>query len=211
MPRLSKSAGLQRREALVSVAEKLFLKNGYENITVSQLTDSLDLAKGTFYYHFKSKENLLVAVSERLIINTHRKLEEAHERSDKSPMWQLREMLSILHDDFYRNRAIWKLVYDDRNISMHRKVAKAAGKRMTPLLADVLYEAREARLIDTPHPKETAEVLINMFDLFSRQLCARASHERRVRIFETLRFVLARVLGEKAIPEFQGTHTRLES
>ena len=208
MPRLSEAAGLERREALVSIAEEQFLKNGYENITVSNLTDSLNLAKGTFYYHFKSKEDLLVAVSERLINNTHQKLEEIHQRSDKDPIWQLKQMLNVLHDDFYRNRSIWKLVYDDRNISMHHKVANAAGKRLTPLIADVLQEGIESGQFDVPHPAEAAETLMNMFDLFSRRLCMHRSHEKRLRIFETLRHVLTALFGAQCIPDFQGSHTR---
>jgi len=41
-----------------------------------------------------------------------------------------------------------------------------------------------------------------LFDHMSRQLCAKTDHARRVRIFQTFRHLLKRIVGEKCIPEF---------
>lgn len=201
MPRLSKTAEMERRYQLIAIAEQLFLKNGYENTTVKQIVDSLNLAKGTYYYHFRSKADILIAVSEKLTGETQEKLRAVH-RQDGDVLWQIGEILSIFHDDFYRNRAIWKLVYHDNNAAMHKQVTKTAGKLFVPLLTDVLQEGIDNNRIDIPHAKETAEVLISLFDVFSRQLCFSRGHERRIRIFETLRFVTGRLLGEECIPDF---------
>lgn len=201
MPRLSKAAARERREDLIAVAERLFLTQGYENTTVNQIIASLDLAKGTYYYHFRSKEDILVAVSDKLISDTRQKLLGAYDRTEKDVLWRIREILSIFHDDFYRNRAIWKLVYHDKNAALHKQVSKIGGRRFTPLLEDVLQEGMDKHVIQVPHAHETAQVLISLFDLFSRQLCIARGHDRRVRIFETLRYMIGQILGEACIPE----------
>jgi len=205
MPRLSKSAAKERRQDLIDVAAQLFLKQGYENTTVNQIINSLNLAKGTYYYHLKSKEDILIAVSDKLISDTQKKLVTIHKQNEKDVLWRLREILSIFHDDFYRNRTIWKLVYHDNNVAMHKQVTKIGGKRFTPLLTDVLQEGMEKDLIHVPHARETAQVLISIFDIFSYQLCSTRGHDKRVRIFETLRYLIGQILGKDCIPEFKSS------
>lgn len=196
---------MERRQNLINVAAKLFLKQGYENTTVNQIIGSLNLAKGTYYYHFQSKEAILVAVSDKLIGDTQEKLMAIHGQNHKDVLLRIREILSIFHNDFYRNRNIWKLVYHDKNVAMHKQVKKIGAKKFTPLLADVLQEGKDEGLIQVPHAHETAQVLIAIFDIFSYQLCAARGHEKRARIFETLRYLIGQILGKECIPEFRSS------
>jgi AcrR family transcriptional regulator len=204
MPRLSKAAAQERRQKLITVAERLFLNQGYENTTVNQIIGSLNFAKGTYYYHFQSKEGILIAVSDKLISDTRQKLRAAHKQKEKDVLWRIREILSIFHDDFYRNQAIWRLVYNDNNAPLHKQVSKIGAKKLTPLLTDVLQEGMDKDLVQVPHAHETAQVLISLFDIFSRQLCAARGHDKRLRIFETLRYMIGQILGKDCIPEFGG-------
>ena len=205
MPKLSKTAAKERRGQLITVAEQLFLKQGYENTTVNQIIDSLKLAKGTYYYHFSSKQDILIAVSDKLISDTQQKLVAIHQQTSMDVLWRIREILSVFHDDFYRNRTIWKLVYHDNNVAMHKQVTKIGGKRFTPLLTDVLQEGMDKELILVPHARETAQLLISVFDFFSYQLCCARGHDKRVRIFETLRYMIGQILGADCVPEFESS------
>jgi len=204
MPRLSKAAAMERRQELISVAEQLFLKQGYEHTTVNQIIGALNLAKGTYYYHFHSKEDILIAVSDKLISDTREKLLGVHKQTDRDVLWRIRKILSIFHDDFFRNRAIWKLIYHDKNVAMHKQVSKIGAKSFTPLLTDVLHEGKEQGLVNVPHAHETAQILISLFDIFSLQLCVARGHDKRVRIFETLRYMIGQILGKNCVPEFSG-------
>ena len=55
----------QRRDELMDAAQRLFLKQGVASTTIDQITSSADIAKGTFYLHFSSKDDLLVALGEQ--------------------------------------------------------------------------------------------------------------------------------------------------
>jgi AcrR family transcriptional regulator len=61
----------QKREAtrqeILAAAKELFQKKGYEETSIDDIVLSADLAKGTFYYHFDSKEELLVALQEEVL------------------------------------------------------------------------------------------------------------------------------------------------
>ncbi len=52
---------------ILDTAQKLFIEKGYEHTTVQDIIDNLGgLTKGAIYHHFKSKEDILNAVTERL-------------------------------------------------------------------------------------------------------------------------------------------------
>jgi AcrR family transcriptional regulator len=55
----------QRRDDLMNAAQALFLEQGIEPTTIDQITSSADVAKGTFYLYFESKEDVLQALRKR--------------------------------------------------------------------------------------------------------------------------------------------------
>ena len=55
----------ERREELMNAAQSLFLKHGVVSTTIEQITTRADLAKGTFYLYFSSKEDILAALGDR--------------------------------------------------------------------------------------------------------------------------------------------------
>lgn len=66
-PRASERASGDSRRALLDAAAKLIAKRGYRGTTVDDVVAGSGLSKGTFYWHFKSKEDLLLAVLEERI------------------------------------------------------------------------------------------------------------------------------------------------
>jgi len=53
-------------EKILNVSKKLFIEKGYEQTTVLDIVDNLGgLTRGAFYHHFKSKEEVLLALVER--------------------------------------------------------------------------------------------------------------------------------------------------
>ena len=45
----------ETRRRIVETAMRLFTERGYDNVTVADITDAADVAKGTFFTHFPSK------------------------------------------------------------------------------------------------------------------------------------------------------------
>ena len=55
----------QRREEFINAAEKLFKETGVVETTVNAIVKELDVAKGLFYYYFKSKDDVIEAISKK--------------------------------------------------------------------------------------------------------------------------------------------------
>jgi len=50
---------LQTRRQLIDAAVELVLEKGYQAVTIFDITERADLGRGTFYIHFKDKEDVL--------------------------------------------------------------------------------------------------------------------------------------------------------
>ncbi len=55
----------ERREEFIDAAERLFKKNGVMGTTINAIVDEMNVAKGLFYYYFKSKDDVIDAISEK--------------------------------------------------------------------------------------------------------------------------------------------------
>jgi len=56
---------LQRRNDILDAAEQLFFKKGFETVTMDQIAKKAELAKGTLYLYFKTREDLHYAIVNR--------------------------------------------------------------------------------------------------------------------------------------------------
>jgi AcrR family transcriptional regulator len=69
-----------RREELMDAAEQLFLAQGIAATSVDAIVAGADVAKGTFYLYFQSKEQLLAALQQRFIDDVCTELQAAVDR-----------------------------------------------------------------------------------------------------------------------------------
>jgi len=91
----------KREEEILLKAKHLFSQKGYHSLTVSDIVDSLGIARGTFYLYFKNKDDIYRKVLEETV----KKIRERLKRLPfDRPLEQLRENLL----------AVLKLMEEDR-------------------------------------------------------------------------------------------------
>lgn len=66
-----------RREELMDAAQALFLEKSFSATSVDEIVKSADVAKGTFYLHFKTKEDVLLALQARFIDDFCKRMQDA--------------------------------------------------------------------------------------------------------------------------------------
>lgn len=70
----------ERKMEILDTAEHLFETQGFDNTSTNDILNEIGIARGTLYYHFKSKEEILDAIISRL---TRQLLEKAKSLSRK--------------------------------------------------------------------------------------------------------------------------------
>lgn len=83
------------RNHIVEAADRLFYRQGYEHTSFADIADAVKISRGNFYYHFKSKDEILDAVINLRLANT-RKMLERWESEGKQPLDRIRSFIHIL-------------------------------------------------------------------------------------------------------------------
>lgn len=76
------------RQRIVEAADVLFYQRGFENTSFADIADQVKLSRGNFYYHFKTKDEILSAVIELRAAHTQAMLEH-WTTSAETPMARL--------------------------------------------------------------------------------------------------------------------------
>ena len=76
----------EKKEHLVSVAHDLFNQYGFHAVGIDQIIADSGVAKTTLYRHFKSKDDLIVAVLRRAHDDMTRQMRAAAEAADDNPL-----------------------------------------------------------------------------------------------------------------------------
>lgn len=82
-PKIKQSPKLppeRRREQLLSAARQLFLKKGYRGTSIEEIARRAGLTKGAYYHHFRSKEDILIALLESLDCRLWEHMEQLPDR-----------------------------------------------------------------------------------------------------------------------------------
>lgn len=87
-------------QQIVEAADRLFYEQGFEATSFAHIAEAVGLSRGNFYYHFKSKDEILSAVIDRRLANTQAMLDGWEAQGDR-PADRIRSFIEILN----RNRA----------------------------------------------------------------------------------------------------------
>ena len=83
------------RDHIIEAADRLFYQQGYEHTSFSDIADVVQISRGNFYYHFKSKDEILDAVVDARLAST-RKMLERWEIEGKQPADRIQSFIDIL-------------------------------------------------------------------------------------------------------------------
>jgi AcrR family transcriptional regulator len=70
------------RERIVEAADLLFYQQGYEQTSFSHVAEAVGITRGNFYYHFKTKDEILDAVIGRRLASTSEMLKGWERKGD---------------------------------------------------------------------------------------------------------------------------------
>ncbi len=83
------------RERIVEAADQLFYRQGFEHTSFTDIADAVQISRGNFYHHFKSKDEILDAVIGMRLANTRTMLDR-WEVEGESPADRIRSFIHIL-------------------------------------------------------------------------------------------------------------------
>ncbi|MEJ2763484.1 TetR/AcrR family transcriptional regulator [Photobacterium sp. MCCC 1A19761] len=83
------------RDRIVDQADQLFYEQGFEHTSFAQIAEALGISRGNFYYHFKTKDEILDAVISHRLVRTNSTLDNWELKGD-TPIERIRSFINIL-------------------------------------------------------------------------------------------------------------------
>ncbi|QQK74855.1 TetR/AcrR family transcriptional regulator [Salicibibacter cibarius] len=150
----------ERRNEILDVAETLFTTKGYANTTINDILQMVGIAKGTFYYYFRSKEDVMDAVVIRFIDSGTEAAKMIAANANLEAPEKIFQIIMAQNPNASREKRMLEELHDVHNAEMHQKSLVETIRRLTPVLTDVVEQGIAEGSFTTPYPKEMVEFLL---------------------------------------------------
>jgi len=158
--------GEKRKQDLLKIAYDMFSQIGYENTSVDMIIEKAGIAKGTYYYYFESKEQMLEDVIGMILdLETEKALEVKN--ADLPAPRKLMAVIACFKPDVSESSMVDALNKPE-NIVMHERFNEKLIERVVPIISDVAYQGIEEGIFacdDVPERIRMILILANkVFD-----------------------------------------------
>ncbi|WP_309119934.1 TetR/AcrR family transcriptional regulator [Paenibacillus sp.] len=188
----------KRRNEILDAADELFGRKGYDGTSTNDILEKVGIARGTLYYHFKSKEDLMDALIDRYNVRLLRAAQEAAEDKSIPVVERMIRVVMALNLSGGSSKEIMEHIHKPQNALMHRKIQGAIVNGVTPILTGVIREGIEQGLFDTPFPYACMEmVVIYASTVLDDDMVEMTNEEREIRM-QALIFNAERLLGAES-------------
>ncbi len=170
---------------ILDVAFRLFMEQGYEHTSIQDIIDHLGgLSKGAIYHHFKSKEDILIAVTDRMTAESNQMLASIRDRMDLCGKDKLKMIFKesirrpVQNDiftvapDFHNNP---KLLFG----LLHETIEEAAPDYILPIIRQGISDGS----IQTDYPEQLAELILLAANVWMNPMIFDSSEEESYRKF----------------------------
>ena len=158
----------ERRNEIIETAGKLFEEKGYEQTQVQDIVNEIGVAKGLFYYYFKSKDEVMEELADRYadaIIDAVNKLIY----KDISTFDKINRIFQIFIDSAEKKFGIFMGILNVKNGITHERIFFNVGKKMVPLVTELILSGNDNGECNCSDPKFITEFLVSgLFNIMNQ-------------------------------------------
>ncbi|MFW6076534.1 MAG: TetR family transcriptional regulator C-terminal domain-containing protein, partial [Hyphomicrobiales bacterium] len=88
------------KERLLDVGLTMLLRHGYNDLGIQALLDSAAVPKGSFYHHFRSKEDFALQVIDRYMVEVHKGLDASLGDTTLPPLDRVRKFFELTREKY---------------------------------------------------------------------------------------------------------------
>lgn len=195
-----------KKEQILDKALHLFLEKGFDKTSISDILDSLDIARGTLYYHFESKEAIMDAIIARQAQKVIQKVEKIVDDHSLPVYDKLFALFAAMNfSDLNGGQQMIDYLNQPQNALFHEKNNQMIVEKISPLLAQVIEEGIQKTNFENPFPLYTSEMILILIIGFLDNRLADLSQEELLERMDSLLHNIERLLGapEGALQTFK--------
>ncbi|WP_375200451.1 TetR/AcrR family transcriptional regulator [Bacillus sp. RS11] len=185
----------ERRNEILDAADELFGQKGFDGTSTNDILEKVGIARGTLYYHFKSKEDIMDSLIERYNAQILGAAKEIAVNKNIPVNERIIRVVMALNISSGNGKEIIDHIHKPQNALMHQKIQKVIINGLPPILTEIIREGIEQGLFSTPYPYECMEMVVAYTNtVFDDDLVEMSKEERASRI-PAFVFNVERLLG----------------
>ncbi len=157
----------ERKDQILDAATHVFSEHGFHEAHVDDIAEEAGLSKGTLYWYFKSKDDIIIALLDRLFEFGASGVREL--QSKEIPATEmLRQSVGLLIKDLDHWIKLIPLTYEFLGLLFRRKIVKTAFKRYfrhyMDLITPIIQQGIDAGEFQAESAKEVAIAIGAIFE-----------------------------------------------
>lgn len=153
-----------KRREILDAAQRLVFSKGYEQMSIQDILDDVQISSGAFHHYFDSRRALLEAFVERIKQEVEKSLlpiiRDPHLNALEKfqGFFDTLDRLRVAHKtDVVRLGRIW---YTDDNAVVRQKVDEAVFQQREPLLTEIVQQGVREGIFTTAYPEQAGEIIL---------------------------------------------------
>ena len=178
----------ERRSEIINAARYLFQTQEYEKTTMQDVMNYLNIAKGTIYHYFSSKEDLLQAVIENVVDESFEQMTEIVTQAPGTALEKIQLLINV-GNIAADNENLLNHLHRHSNDIMHLRMLTATLAKQVPLYSQLIEQGCKEGVFATKVPLECAEFILYAVQfLTDKGICAwkQQDIDRRAKAFPQL-------------------------
>lgn len=149
-----------RRQEIIEAAQALFEKEGYTKTSVEAIIQASGIAKGTFYYYFKSKQAVLQAIVENITLELKTYFEEIVHAKKLSTLEKIKEIFVGSKKQQTIRPDIMEIIHLPENRELQERLNIEAVNLIAPLITKVFDQGYQEGIFKQKPSLESIQILL---------------------------------------------------
>lgn len=157
----------ERRTEILDVSERLFESKGYDKTSTNDILREIGIARGTLYYYFSSKEEILDAVIDRMLEKSLTAFQGIAMKKDIPVMERITMAMLSLNIKTDIAKEVLNQAHKPQNALMHQKIRSKMLDTTIPVMTEVFKEAIDKGICNSDYPRQTIDMVLSYsYDAF---------------------------------------------
>ena len=149
-----------KKDFILDTARELFMEQGFDQTSISQILEATQIARGTLYYYFSSKEEIMDAIIERTIERAFTASQAFADNRELTIIERLAGSMAALNLNHQEGEEVLLHLNQPQNALLHEKTNQILLERAPQILLPIIQDGIAAGDMMTDYPYESLEMIL---------------------------------------------------
>ena len=149
-----------KKDFILDTAQELFMEQGFDQTSISQILEATQIARGTLYYYFSSKEEIMDAIIERTIEGAFTASQAFADNRELTVLERLAGSMAALNLNHQEGEEVLLHLNQPQNALLHEKTNQILLERAPQILLPIIQDGIAAGDMKTDYPYESLEMVL---------------------------------------------------